>query len=98
MKLSTNKCNLLDSCIKYEQKWIKIGNDKKWQSAKSTALDIKFVQSKIWYSLYHSFSQAAGHLKFWLNKSLNISCISRFLIVATQSQESTWRCVKNGIR
>ena len=46
MKLSTNKCNLLGSCIKYEQKWIKIGHDKKWQSTKSTVLDIKFVQSK----------------------------------------------------
>ena len=86
MKLSTNKCNLLGSCIKYEQKWIKIGHDKKWQSTKSTVLDIKFVQSKIWYGFCHSFSQAAGHLKFWLNKSLNISSISRFLIVAIQNQ------------
>ena len=86
MKLSTNKCNLLGSCIKYEQNWIKIGHDKKWQSTKSTVLDIKFVQSKIWYGFCHSFSQAAGHLKFWLNKSLNISSISRFLIVAIQNQ------------
>ena len=51
-------------------------------------LDVKFVRSKTLRHSYvrHSFSQGAGHLKFLLNQSLNISYIPRFLTVATQNQ------------
>ena len=41
MKLNKDKCHLLISGHKYENVWVKIGDEKNWESAKQKLLGIK---------------------------------------------------------
>ena len=41
MKLNKDKCHLLISRHKYENVWVKIGDEKNWESAKQKLLGIK---------------------------------------------------------